>query len=882
VLASMVVYFLSLDLPKTIINQAIQGHAFPDPDSVAAFLRVRFTLPALLGGSRITLFDGFDLARLPYLLALCITFLVLIVGNGLLKLRINTMKGWLGERMLRRLRYQLFDHILRFPLQRFRRVKSAEMATMIKDEIEPLGGFIGDSLITPLFLGSQALTALAFIVYQHLVLGGVALGIVVLQTALIPRMRRKLLVLAKQRQLGARQLAGRIAECVDGVAEIHAHDTSNYERAEFSDRLGRLFRIRFEFYQRKFFIKFLNNFLSQVTPFIFYSIGGYLVIVGRLDIGALVAVIAAYKDLPSPIKELIDWDQQRLDVSIKYNQVIEQFTVEDLVPPAMQALGEPPELPREGALRVSNLTLVDDSSAKAVDGVSFELGLHEHAALVGGHGSGSTELAQVLSRLVFPTSGSIDIGGIDLTRAPESVTGQTFAYVGTPAYLFPLSVRENLLYGLKHRPLREAEYEGESLALRRFQLREAERTGTPVYDINAEWVDYAAAGVSGPEEMDTRILEVLHVVDIDEAIFELGLRSAVDASHSEALRDRMLGAREAMRERLDSLGIQDWVERFDPEHYNRNATLAENLLFGTPVGRAFDIENLAANAYVRRVLDETGLSPELLRIGHKVAETMVELFSGLPPGHEFFERFAFIRHEDLPSYQAMLGRILESGLKGISAADRDQLLSLPFKLSPARHRLGLMDDALQARVLEARRYFAQHLPEALKRAVEFFDPARYNTAASLQDNILFGKIVTGQAEAATRIGALLRQVLDELGLRPLVTGIGLEYQVGTAGARLAAADRQKVAIARALLKRPAVLVLDHAAAMLDPATQSRVVGRILEFRKGQAIVWALSRAEFAERFDQVLVLERGKLAERGAFEKLKCTGGALHKLLNPA
>ena len=51
----------------------------------------------------------------------------------------------MGERMLRRLRYALFDHILRFPLPRFRRVKSAEMATMIKDEVEPLGGFVGES-----------------------------------------------------------------------------------------------------------------------------------------------------------------------------------------------------------------------------------------------------------------------------------------------------------------------------------------------------------------------------------------------------------------------------------------------------------------------------------------------------------------------------------------------------------------------------------------------------------------------------------------------------------------------------------------------------------------------------------------------------------------
>ena len=72
-----------------------------------------------------------------------------MVLNGWLKFQINTMKGWMGERMLRRLRYALYDHILRFPLSRFRRVKAAEMATMIKDEVEPLGGFIGEAFITP-------------------------------------------------------------------------------------------------------------------------------------------------------------------------------------------------------------------------------------------------------------------------------------------------------------------------------------------------------------------------------------------------------------------------------------------------------------------------------------------------------------------------------------------------------------------------------------------------------------------------------------------------------------------------------------------------------------------------------------------------------------
>jgi len=862
VVASMLVYYLSLDLPKTIINQAIQGSAFAH-EPVKHFL-------------------GLDLQRIPYLFVLSAVFLALIVLNGWFKYQINTMKGRMGERMLRRLRYVLFDHILRFPLARFRRVKSAEMATMIKDEIEPLGGFIGEAIITPLFLGGQALTAMAFILYQQVWLGLIALAVVAIQAYVIPRLRLRLLVLSRERQLTARALAGRIAECVDGIAEIHAHGTSNYERADIAARLGRIFRIRFELYQRKFVVKFLNNFLAQVTPFLFYTVGGYLVIVGRLDIGALVAVIAAYKDLPTPVKELIDWDQQRLDVEIKYAQVVEQFASEEVLPAELQAPIEAPELPRAGKLKVAGVTLVDEGGARLVDNVSFEADLSDHVAIVGRHLGGASELAQTVARLIPPTSGRIEVGGVDITRAPEAVTGQALAYVGAPAYLFPASVRDNILYGLKHRPLRAAEHDDEWAREREFEQREAERTGNTTLAADADWIDYAAAGVAGPEEMDARIIELLRVVDLEETIFELGLRTPADARRAPGVTERVLDARARMRERLASLGIQDWIERFDVERYNRNATLAENLLFGTPVGKAFDIENLGNNDYVRRVLHETGLYELLLRTGHKVAETMVELFSGLPPGHEFFAQYSFIRQDDLPQVEAIVKRVGELCLMELGEEERRSLISLPFKLIATRHRLGLIDESFEARVVEARRHFAAHLPADLKPAIEFFDPSRYNSAATLQDNILFGKIVTGQAEASTKVTALVRTLLDEMGLRSLVVRIGLEYQVGVAGARLPVVDRQKVALVRALLKRPALLVVDGATGPLDPTSELRVLEGILAESANRCVVWVLHRADLAERFRVVLVMERGKLAEKGAFAELKSNGGPLHKLLAAA
>ena len=111
---------------------------------------------------------------------LSFVFLFLVCVNGGFRFYINLYKGRLGERMLRRLRYELIDRLMRFPIPRFKRLKSPEIASMVKDEVEPLGGFIGDAFVQPVFLTGQALTVMAFIITQNYMLGLIALGIVFL------------------------------------------------------------------------------------------------------------------------------------------------------------------------------------------------------------------------------------------------------------------------------------------------------------------------------------------------------------------------------------------------------------------------------------------------------------------------------------------------------------------------------------------------------------------------------------------------------------------------------------------------------------------------------------------------------------------------------
>ena len=857
--------YVSYDLPKLIINHIKDVVTFSQttPDGT-------YAAQTVLGFS----FDSHN-----YLYFLCLVFLVLVLVNGSFKLFINVFKGQLGERMLRRLRYELYSRILRFPLPHFKKVSQGEIIPMITQEVEPLGGFIGDAFVQPIYQGGLLVVPLVFIMVQNPWLGFAAIALYPIQIIVIPKLQRRVNQLAKRRVQAVRRLSDRIGESVSGIQEIHSNDTSTYERAEFADRLGVIFGIRYRIYILKFFTKFLNNSIDKLTPFFFYSIGGYLAFEGRLDIGALVAVIAAQKDLASPWKELLAYYQQKEDVRIKYEQVINQFEPEGMLDPALQPedAETPPKL--DGQVQAAGLSFAEDEATKILDGVTFQLGLDEHVAIVGDAASGKDELAMVMARLVQPTGGTLTVGGTNLSGLPEAFTGRRIGYVGPLTYLFSASMRDNLYYGLKHRVVGEGNTDVEHARERESVMQEAARAGNITRDVTADWIDLESAGVTDADGLRVRAIEIMRLVDMEEDLYQMGLRATVDPRRQPALADSILAARAALRERLAGPELSVLVEPLDKARYNTNATLAENLLFGTAVDARLSDEALSANAYVLAVLEKVGLANEMLEIGRQVAETTVELFSDLAPGHEFFEQFSFIGSDDLPEYQDLVLRVAKEGTAALGAEDRAKLLALPFKLIPARHRLGLIDQAMQARVVEARQVFAADLPEELADAIEFFDAEAYNAAATIQDNILFGRLVYGQAEAETRIGRAIHEVLDSLDLRGSVVEAGLDFPVGIAGSRLTGPQRQKLAIARAVLRQPDVLVVNQATATLDGAAQNRIMKNLQELFKGRGLIWVLQRPSMAEGFDRVLVMKQGRVAEQGAFDELVKSGTTFHELM---
>ena len=253
---------------------------------------------------------------------------------------------------------------------------------------------------------------------------------------------------------------------------------------DFADRFGAIYDIRFEIYQRKFFVKFLNNFINQLTPFFFYSIGGYLVISGSLVVrragggagglqGHGLAVEGTARLLPA---EGGFADQVRADHRAVPAGGADRYPLH-CSPSRRRSRG----VRRAAASAISSLA-EDDRNRVARRG---QLQLRARRACRDrrpGAAAARASSAMLLARLVRPTGGRIAIGGHDMAELPVAVIGRRIGYVGRPAVPVRRHAARQSVLGLRHRPLRPAEVRRG--AVRAGAARQLRRRGAPATSIS--------------------------------------------------------------------------------------------------------------------------------------------------------------------------------------------------------------------------------------------------------------------------------------------------------------------------------------------------------------------------------------------------------------
>jgi ATP-binding cassette subfamily B protein len=163
--------------------------------------------------------------------------------------------------------------------------------------------------------------------------------------------------------------------------------------------------------------------------------------------------------------------------------------------------------------------------------------------------------------------------------------------------------------------------------------------------------------------------------------------------------------------------------------------------------------------------------------------------------------------------------------------------------------------------------------ESLAATVGVVSQETYLFHASIRDNLRFAR--PGASDEEVEAAARAAQIHDLIASLPA----GYDTEVGERGYRFSGGEKQRIAIARTILRNPPVLVLDEATSALDTETERQVQLALDRLSEGRTTIAIAHRLSTIRDADQIVVLDRGRLVERGTHEELLEIGGRYAELV---
>jgi ABC-type multidrug transport system ATPase subunit len=503
---------------------------------------------------------------------------------------------------------------------------------------------------------------------------------------------------------------------------------------------------------------------------------------------------------------------------------------------------------------------------KILNNLNMKIRPGEHVAFVGPSGCGKSTALDLFVRNIEPTKGSIRADNTPLLKYDFLSLAKETSIVFQKPVLFNLSLRENLLLGL-----RSPSEDGAS-------------------DIQTDVGTMAFDDLDGDDRISTSIVKIIEKVGLQEDMLKKAFDSPVPKRLKEGSQvfKRLRSLKEKIAKRLSNLD-PELICHFDREQYLFESSLRENILFGV-LGQDRQDEFLGravctSTKEIFRLLKGSPLLKSLLHYGHwrfsrdhsvairveqhssKLFEILKAYESAADNAGALAEGLDFLSNEELKSF----GKLKE----------KDKLLLLEIALDGNSREAALHFEGevrFPPQIVKSR---VDAASDSNLRAlsVHHFDGEPAGEYLSLGESFIGGRVNSEFRGARDEVDGAIIDVMKEEGLIDELVLMGLEYTAGEGGGSLSGGQAMKIAIARSILKDPSILLMDEATAPLDQKSQAAVMSVIENEFRDRTVIFITHRISTVRNFDRILVFDRGRIVQEGAYDELVSQEGLFQTLV---
>ncbi|WP_250003874.1 ABC transporter ATP-binding protein [Actinoplanes sp. M2I2] len=427
------------------------GSLFTDHRRPLAVVVLTIVASSIVGmASPFLLREVIDSALPDQNVRLLVWLVVGMVGVAAVTAALGVVQTWIsttiGQRVMHRLRTDVFRHLQRQSIAFFTRTRTGEVQSRITNDIGGMEAVVtstATSIASNLTTVVATAVAMAALSWQLSLVSLLVLPPSIWLTRRVASMRRAITA-QRQRELADLNVIIEEGLSIGGVQLTKTMGTGPAQVDRFTDSSRRLIDLELRSELAGRWRMASMSIVFAAIPAVIYLAAGLPITSGSMSIGTLVAFTALQTGLFRPLMGLLNVGVTVTSSLALFARIFEYLDLPvDIEEPARPV---PVAAPR-GHLRFEDVTFTyAGSPAAAVAGVTLDVPAGSSLALVGETGSGKSTIAALIARLYDPTAGSITIDGVDLRDMSLETLTSIVGVVSQETYLLHTSVRENLRY----------------------------------------------------------------------------------------------------------------------------------------------------------------------------------------------------------------------------------------------------------------------------------------------------------------------------------------------------------------------------------------------------------------------------------------------------